>query len=397
MRRLIFCCDGTWNHIESAYPTNVLKLARAIPSVANDGTSQVVFYLEGVGTGRGTGKIAQKIDRLGGGMFGWGLLHNVVEAYKNLVFNYNLGDEIYIFGFSRGAYTARSLAGLIRSVGILDRDRIHMLPKAIKLYQHRGPTGHPDVPENCAFRWENSKSVTTGSAERVWRKLHHPEMNLADVLPLKITYLGVWDTVGAMGVPSFLWVSKLFNKKYTFHDFALSSSVASARHAIAVDESRATFPDAPWDNLDDLNARQPDGDGLPYQQLWFPGDHGSIGGGGDITGLSDAAFLWVTAGALAKGLVLSHGLLEATEKTVNHAAPLVNVSSPKWSFTSWAMSMVTKDRDGPQLLANVSQSAKKRWAEDSKYRPRTLSKVAISLDRPKKAFNPTPVPPTDPD
>lgn len=395
MRRLVFCCDGTWNHSESAYPTNVLKLARAIPGVAEDGVSQVVFYLEGVGTGRGTGNFAKKIDRLGGGMFGWGLLQNVVDAYKNLVFNYRPGDEIYIFGFSRGAHTARSLAGMIRSVGILDRDRIHMLPEAIKRYQNRGATGHPDAPENCAFRWENSRSVTTGGAEREWRKLHHPETDLTEVVPLKITYLGVWDTVGAMGVPSFLWISKLFNKRYTFHDFALSSSVASARHAIAIDERRATFPDAPWDNLDELNARRPDGTELPYQQLWFPGDHGSVGGGGDITGLSDDALTWVVEGAVAKGLQLTPGFLAAAAHSVDHAAPLVNITSQKWSFTSWAMSMVTKDRSGPQLLSDVAPSARKRWVDDG-YRPGTLKRVAIDLDKQRRLAPVKPVASAEP-
>lgn len=387
MRRLVFCCDGTWNHIESAYPTNVLQLARAIPGVTDDGTAQIVFYLEGVGTGRGTGTLAQKIDRLGGGMFGWGLLQNVVAAYKSLVFNYEPGDEIYIFGFSRGAHTARSLAGMIRSVGILDRDRIHMLPEAIKRYQNRGATGHPDAPENCAFRWENSRRVTTGGAEREWRMLHHPEIDLAEVVPLKITYLGVWDTVGAMGVPSFLWISKLFNRKYTFHDFALSSSVASARHAIAIDERRATFPDAPWTNLDELNARQPDGADRPYQQLWFPGDHGSVGGGGDVTGLSDDALHWVVEGAVAKGLSLSRGFLEAAVRSADHDAPLENISTQKWSFTSWAMSMAQKDRAGPQLLADVAPSARKRWAT-SDYRPETLKRVSIDLDRKPRVAGP---------
>lgn len=381
MRRLIFCCDGTWNHIESAYPTNVLKLARAIPSVADDGTSQVVFYLEGVGTGRGTGRLARKIDRLGGGMFGWGLLQNVVEAYKNLVFNYEPGDEIYIFGFSRGAYTARSLAGLIRSVGILDRDRIHMLPEAIKRYQNHTASGHPDAPENCAFRWENSRGVTTGNAERDWRKLHHPEIDVAQAVPLKITYLGVWDTVGAMGVPSFLWISKLFNRKYAFHDFKLSSSVASARHAIAIDERRATFPDAPWENLDELNDRQQEQAVLPYQQLWFPGDHGSVGGGGDITGLSDDALRWVVEGAVARGLSLPPAFLEAAARSADYSAPLSNISKQKWSFTGSIMSMVQTDRAGPQLLADVAPAARKRWASSS-YRPGALKRVSLDLDGP---------------
>lgn len=380
MRRLIFCCDGTWNHIESAYPTNVLKLARAIPGIGEDGTAQVVFYLEGVGSGRGTGTLAKKIDRLGGGMFGWGLLQNVVEAYKNLVFNYEPGDEIYIFGFSRGAHTARSLAGMIRSIGILDRDHIHMLPEAIKRYQNHTASGHPDAPDNCAFRRENSSRVTTGAAEREWRQRNYPETDLSAVEPLKITYLGVWDTVGAMGVPSFLWISKFFNRKYTFHDFALSSSVASARHAVAIDERRATFPDAPWDNLDELNARQPEGSMSPYQQLWFPGDHGSVGGGGDISGLSDNALHWVVEGAMAKGLSLPPAFLEAVARSADPNAPLTNVSTQKWSFTSWIMSMVQKDRGGPQLLADVSPAARTRWA-DASYRPGALKRVSSDLDR----------------
>lgn len=380
MRRLVFCCDGTWNHVESEYPTNVQKLARAVPGVADDGTSQVVFYLQGVGTGRGTGRLAQKIDRLGGGMFGWGLLQNVVEAYRNLVFNYRPGDEIYIFGFSRGAHTARSLAGLIRSVGILDRDRIHMLPEAIKRYQNHSASGHPDAPDNCAFRWDNSRSVTTGGAERAWRELHHPDEDLSQVVPLTITYLGVWDTVGAMGVPSFLGISKLFNRKYAFHDFKLSSSVASARHAIAIDERRATFPDAPWDNLDELNARRPDSVVLPYQQLWFPGDHGSVGGGGDITGLSNDSLVWVLEGAMAQGLCLPKSFIENARSAVDHGAALVNISNQKWSFTSWAMSLFLKDRAGPQLLSQVAPSSRKRW-NDSSYRPGTLRRVSLDLDR----------------
>jgi uncharacterized protein (DUF2235 family) len=200
------------------------------------------------------------------------------------------------------------------------------------------------------------------------------------VVPLKITYLGVWDTVGAMGVPSFLGISKLFNRKYTFHDFQLSSSVASARHAIAIDERRATFPDAPWSNLDELNARQPDGAVRPYQQLWFPGDHGSVGGGGDITGLSDDALRWVVEGAALQGLFLPPSFIEETARSADYNAPLANVSTQKWSFTSFAMSMVKNDRAGPQLLQDVAPSARMRWA-GSDYRPGTLKRVAVDLDR----------------
>ena len=255
-----------------------------------------------------------------------------------------------------------------------------MLPEAIKRYQNRGATGHPDAPENCSFRWENSRGVTTGAAEREWRMRHHPEADLTEVLPLKIAYLGVWDTVGAMGVPSFLWISRLFNTKYTFHDFALSRSVAAARHAIAIDERRATCPDAPWDNLDELNARHSEERQPPYQQVWFPGDHGSVGGGGDITGLSDDALCWVAEGAVAQGLSLPPSFMDAAARSADYAAPLANVSMQKWSFTSWATSMVENVRAGPRLLTEVAPSARRRWATTN-YRPGTLKRVATDLDK----------------
>jgi uncharacterized protein (DUF2235 family) len=338
----------------------------------------MVFYLEGVGTGRGTGSIARKIDQWGGGMFGWGLLQNVEEAYKNLIFNYEVGDEIYIFGFSRGAYTARSLAGLIRSVGILDRDRIHKLPEALKRYQQRGEIGHPDTDDNCEFRWQNSRRVTTGQAEREWRSRHHPDSEGAKARTLKISYLGVWDTVGAMGVPSFLWISQFINKKYTFHDCQLSSSVEAARHAVAIDEKRATFPAALWENLDYLNTKKSDVAAQPYQQLWFPGDHGSVGGGGDIVGLSDNALYWIVEGASKQGLYLKEDFLANARLSSDHRAPLCNITKAKVSFTSVMMSAVKKDRQGPELITEVSDAARQRWAE-GQYRPAPLKKVAREL------------------
>lgn len=127
----------------------------------------------------------------------------------------------------------------------------------------------------------------------------------------------------------------------------------------------------------------------PYQQLWFPGDHGSVGGGGDITGLSDDALRWVVEGAALQGLWLPPSFIEAAARSVDYNAPLANVSTQKWSFTSIAMSMVKNDRAGPQLLRDVAPSARKRWAR-SEYRPGTLKWVALDLDRPSAAEAPMP-------
>ena len=121
MKRIVIACDGTWNRLDARYPTNVAKLAQAVLPEGPDGVAQVVCHLDGVGTGRGTGRVAQATDRVLGGLIGEGLMATLEAAYRFLVFAYAPGDEVMLLGFSRGAYTARSLAGLVRSCGILER------------------------------------------------------------------------------------------------------------------------------------------------------------------------------------------------------------------------------------------------------------------------------------
>lgn len=385
MKRLIFCCDGTWNRSSSKCPTNVVKLAQAIRRTSSDGVKQVVQYVEGVGTGRGTGRIAKLVDKLGGGAFGHGLISNIEHAYRALVFAYEPGDEIYILGFSRGAFTARSLAGLIRSSGVISPENVARIPEAIARYQARGSNTHPDVPANCAFRAEVSRSMTTSPKDRDWRARNRPDL-LEDSVPLQIAYLGVWDTVGALGVPNHYMIANLFNRKYRFHDTDLSRSVAAARHALAIDERRATFPPALWGNLDDLNAGA--ADEPRYLEQWFPGDHGSVGGGGDITGLSDEALLWVAEGAELQGLEIDHGALRRFGLRPDHLVALANESKPKRGILSSLMSMKVADRAGPSHLSDVSLSARRRWKSDAQslaegraYRPAALQTVAVELDK----------------
>ena len=123
-KRLIVCCDGTWQKTDSLYPTNVAKLIQAIPVSSEN----LVFYGEGVGTG-------DLADRILGGALGWGLDKNIQDAYRFLSSNYAAGDQIYLFGFSRGAYTVRSLVGMIRAVGMLPSSGIRQIPEAYKAYQ----------------------------------------------------------------------------------------------------------------------------------------------------------------------------------------------------------------------------------------------------------------------
>ena len=374
-KRLVLCLDGTWNTLDARYPTNVVKLAEIV-AVSGENVPQIVYYDEGVGTNQ---SLSGKTEAILGGAFGLGLEKNVEQAYRFLVFNYEPGDAIQIFGFSRGAFTARTLAGLIRNCGILDRSEARRVSEAMTLYRDRSEDAHPDEPKACEFRRRYSRRVTTSEREREWRSANDPDFDAETVLPLRIEFLGVWDTVGALGVPAhFSLLSDLFNKRHRFHDAKLSGMVASARHAQALDERRNVFAPSGWDveKLEILAAQaEAEGRAGAYLQQWFPGDHGSVGGGGDITDLSDGAFLWMAEGAQQAGLAIRPGALEAFVS--NPLGPLQNVTktgfSPLNSLTS------KKDRDGPRFADQVSDTATQRWREDAGYRPGSLGKVAGQL------------------
>ncbi len=192
MKRIVIASDGTWSRLDAPHPTNVAKLAQAVLPQAPDGVAQITCHLDGVGTGRGTGRLARGIDRMLGGLFGTGLTETIEEAYRFLVLTYAPGDEVYLFGFSRGAFSARSLAGLIRNCGILDRAHAAAIPEALALYWARSPEAGPDSPAALAFRAAHAAQVTTGPGEAAWRAEH----GLPEGVPLQLAYLGVWDTVG---------------------------------------------------------------------------------------------------------------------------------------------------------------------------------------------------------
>ena len=146
MKKLVFCFDGTWNQLSADVPTNVAWLAQMIRPRTRDGTAQVVYYDEGIGTQ------ANAIRRLTDGAFGWGMLANIREAYRFLIFNYEPGDQIYAFGFSRGAYTARSFLGFIRHAGILDVASASKIDKAIEIYRD-APAGRTGKESALAMRF----------------------------------------------------------------------------------------------------------------------------------------------------------------------------------------------------------------------------------------------------
>lgn len=257
LRRFIVCFDGTWNAPDKGEnPTNVVKMVRAIKNEV-DGVSQITFYDKGVGTGN-------VLDRFTGGALGEGLTENMVDGYRFLANNYSRGDEIYIFGFSRGAYTARSLAGFIGLAGMISPRQLGAgLTQALDVYRDTG-----------------------SKREQKLEKLRALPLERLEDVPIRC--VGVWDTVGSLGIPGDLG-RRLLRKRLYFHDVQLSPQVKLALHAIAVDEKRSAFAPTLW-------VRKKDAVPAPDQvveQVWFPGVHSNVGGSYRDAGLSDAALDWM--------------------------------------------------------------------------------------------------------
>src|SRR3954447_1727196 len=286
-KRLVVCCDGTWNRADQPAPTNVKKLYEAV--ARSDSAGQVAKYEPGVGT--------RPLEHILGGGFGVGLSRNVQECYAFIVNNYEPGDELFFFGFSRGAFTARSLAGLVRNSGILLRRDRDMVEDAYKLYRSRDPGNAP---------WE-------AGAKR-FRDEH------ACVQEPEITFIGVWDTVGALGIPVHGLSPPWLTKSFAFHDTTLSSFVKNGYHALSIDERRGPFQPTLW-----VKKRNADGSfepppaGQTVEQVWFSGVHSDVGGGYAEPDLSELPLHWLAERARACGLVLKPDHLVVTTGAVDKA------------------------------------------------------------------------------
>lgn len=260
MKKIAIFCDGTWNtpdeRIEGKLcQTNVVKMANALSATSNDGMPQLLYYNSGIGT---EGNL---LSRVYDGATGTGISENILQAYRFLITNYERDDELFFFGFSRGAFTVRSLAGLIRNSGILLPENKDQIPRAYRLYQSRKPEHQPREVEATLFRKTYAVEETT-----------------------KIKFIGVWDTVGALGNPLFL--NGIVSKRNGFHDTDLSTKVNFAYQALAIDEKRKNFESTLWH-------QQKDSGNQVLEQVWFIGVHSDVGGGYLENGLSDVALAWM--------------------------------------------------------------------------------------------------------
>lgn len=378
MKRIVIFIDGTRNDANAKEPTNVVRLAQCIRHYCDEGMPQVVLYSAGVGSGQGNTWIARQMDKVFGGALGWGLTAIIEEAYRRLIMIYEPGDEICVFGYSRGAFAARSLVGLIRTCGIIERDRIRFVPDAINKYRSMDDDAHPNADAMHEWRLKHAPMVTTNHKERAWRQREGHSVD--GVVELKIAYLGVWDTVSALGAPEVLPIAKWLNKQYRFHDAELSSMVLAARHAISLDEARSTYPSYPWDNsqaLNDLNVRAFERSHLQY---WFAGNHGSVGGGGEHQGLSSIALNWIALGAARAGVGIDWSEMDKYAFHYDVTDPLINKTGPV-GLAAFVLNHIKKRRSGPETLDVMSMAAIDRCLEMPDYRNHApISAIRAEVD-----------------
>ena len=373
-RRLVLLFDGTWNKPESN--TNVEHLRRLIAPLDADGNPQLLNYIPGVGVKRG-------LTHLLGGAFGYGLSGNVLDGYRWLCENWQPGDRLYLFGFSRGAYTARSLGGLIRKCGLLRRDARGSVEKALvsSAYTlYRDATSKPDDPAAVEFRASHS-------------------------IEIDIHFIGVWDTVGSLGIPLTASWFPYARARYQFHDTELSKIVKYAYQALALDEHRADFAPTVWtrnpytvkpgESLTSKKREQ-----IDIEQRWFIGSHSDIGGGNDCDGagrkpdpLPELPLAWLQHKAIACGLACT---------AVPTPEPDADRGVPRDSYAEFMYGLYKEfksqfDRSlGTGVNEKVDDSVWRRWLADASYRSPALvsalanATVLLSVDS--VVQNPVPLP-----
>lgn len=279
-KNIIVLCDGTANHASVYSETNVVRIAERLNTTLDSaGRRQVVFYDPGLGTEDAPGAftfVGRAISKILGLAFGYGLSKNLSDAYAFLMQHYEPGDRIYIFGFSRGAYTARALTGLLGRVGLMDRGCNSLVPYAIKYY-HEGNDHQLNF-----FKKRFSRTYTLKWSEMIQDIEHTSLSDKKDNLSrgvIPVHFLGVWDTVKSVGILRF---------QVTLPDTDWLPNMINGRHAVAMHEKRSQYQpelwyadtDSNYENQKDLRKRNRQV--CLHQDVetkWFPGVHADVGGG----------------------------------------------------------------------------------------------------------------------
>ena len=335
-RNLVVCCDGTSNEIGKLL-SNVLKLYR----VAEKSDDQLTFYQPGIGTiamPDSWGRWRQRIRAIFEMATGYGLDRDVLSGYRFLSEHYRDGDRIFLFGFSRGAYTVRVLAGMIYLVGLLRDHQVNFAGYALKAYKSASQ--------------KNGYQVAHDFSEVVLPR------------PVPIHFLGVWDTVASVIVPGRLPFSKLRLEQLPFT--SENPAVRTFRQATAVDERRRMFRREPWAAGQKFKPnRFAAGEPVSQdaQETWFAGSHSDVGGGfiEDESSLSKFPLLWMIGQAKVQGLRVRTQMVNHIVKGVprkgartyqrpNAAGPLHNSMTWYWRLIEWIPKRASR-REWPKRRA----------------------------------------------
>lgn len=339
-KRLIMTCDGTWlnqdNSIQNGKllpPSNVSRIGWAIKETSRDGIPQIVNYQHGVGTDGGV------LNKVIGGATGQGLKENVREAYSYVATNWREGDEIFLIGFSRGAFTARSVGGMIGELGLLTRKGLPYFNEIFEDFAHRHSPDYVSKFPNAPF----SKKPPFGPEyvnELVRRGMSRVR------IPIKA--ICCFDTVGSLGIPksptpmgSFFRGTRERNE-YQFYDTTLNPCVENAFQALGLDEHRAAFSPALWEKRKDNTTTN-------LKQVWFPGVHSNIGGGYDDQEIANITLSWMMSRLEPFLDFRSDYLISAHEQNVDYYRSLREKPRP-WSFGEIYNSMIGVYRLGGRTI-----------------------------------------------
>lgn len=348
-KRLALFLDGTWN--STSDNTNVWRLKSLCAPIDSAGCPQLTFYDTGV-------------NGFWGGTFGKGLIANVVQAYEWLVENYEDSDEIFIFGFSRGAYTARSLAGFIAKYGLLRAGAPLGVNQLYERYRRK---------EDRTL-WKLLASQRDGtlgdvSLEERWM--------LKFAVPAKIKMIAVWDTVGALGVP-FLRIPGISRQTLSFLHTGLRVPIENGYHALAIDEHRLSFSPTLW-TVKKTTLAEPRALNS-VEQRWFVGAHANVGGGYHSDVLAQRPLAWVKARAETLGLCFRRAVEvddTITEAPIadSHAQFMGGVYS-RFSSKHYRpigeTDVVVQGTDSRTVNETIDSSVFDRWRQDQTYRPPNL-------------------------
>ncbi|CAD6887922.1 unnamed protein product [Tilletia controversa] len=432
-KKLVLLLDGTWSSrtgalIQWIKPrasddklTNVALLGQAIKTVDAKGTPQISFYQDGVGTSDGL------LANIIAGATGVGLADNLIEAYSFLVDNYNDGDEIFLVGFSRGAYTARALSGFIVWAGIMEKAQLAHIQAIYKAYRQRSPSNPEQTDmaaqvfwrytgkwpseqssrvENLVMQQHAAAAKTTPAQGAAWKSKFsslfggkgrgqdsshvsgssRASENLGTTVeveiegdvertergprvePPKIRFIGVMDTIGALGVPG-SYGSRWWRQFYEFFDTGLSTNVQTAWQALALEEERSDFRPTLWYHFEPRSGQE-------LTECYYQGSHADVGGSLTPHGLSDIVLASLCAQLTdhADGPLLALDL-EHVKKTQDRSAAWAKQAPQKsrWFFefrkTRQVCDMLKADGTGENGYVGQSYSKEPQWADEIPYGP----------------------------